>query len=191
MKLMTDGEAASWCTERGLTVEGKPSVVRIGLATRGSTFRVPLEEDATAIVSLAYMLLTTPLRDHSDDRFDGALLWMRRWEIWSETVDRVGYELLKGLRNGHPGSLRESPAQLFEHGEIVAANAAIVLPMLFQWDATVIPANASMVVAISHDGYLDVTAPDAAVANLIRRFDKWGPEVLVNRNRSAGPGPVS
>ncbi|CAA9351624.1 MAG: hypothetical protein AVDCRST_MAG68-3663 [uncultured Gemmatimonadetes bacterium] len=130
------------------------------------------------MVALAYMLVLTTVQDYQEDRFSGGVLWLQRWELWSESIDRAGYVLLHGIRSsvGRSVLISSAPAHLFESGEFAAAHAALSLPMLFQWDAHFVSATGEFAAYISHEGSLDLVARDAEVHRaLTERFHQWEP----------------
>jgi hypothetical protein len=120
------------------------------------------------------------VRDHVETNFEGAIVWLRRWELWSESIDRVGQLLLEGLwRAVTPGGLlSEAPAVVFTERELVSAHASLILPMLFQWDAFYSPKGGHFLVAVSHHGHLEVLAPTETFQLLLERFSQWNPETL-------------
>lgn len=128
------------------------------------------------MTGLAYMLAITGTPDYAEEAFEGAVLWLRRWEIWSESIDSVGYALLEGLRGKASDRLAidVAPAMHFDAGEFTLAHAALAVPLLFQWDAIFAPANGAFSAFISHDGYVDV-APGvgASATSLQERFTEW------------------
>ncbi|HEX6910570.1 MAG TPA: hypothetical protein VF142_09245, partial [Longimicrobium sp.] len=135
----------------------------------------------TAIVALAYMIAITGVPDHEEMKFGGALLWLRRWEIWSESIDRTGYAFLHGLRGASERLplIEASPAHVLQEGEFFQACALLALPMFFQWDARFLPADASYHVSVSHEGHLDLFANDQVRCNeLLTRFKDWNPMLV-------------
>jgi hypothetical protein len=92
-----------------------------------------------------------------ENAFGGALVWLTDWDIWSETIERVGLELLRGVRNSD-NAVRETPAHLFEPSEQVGTHVLLSLIMLFQWDAFLIPPVGRTIVRASHDGYVEISA---------------------------------
>ncbi|CAA9324925.1 MAG: hypothetical protein AVDCRST_MAG68-2031 [uncultured Gemmatimonadetes bacterium] len=54
------------------------------------------------------------------------------------------------------------------------AHSLLTLPLLFQWDAYLVPISASFVVFISHDGYIDVFAESSDEYNRLRDYFQTG-----------------
>jgi hypothetical protein len=182
VKLLSDDEALEWSRSAG------PGTIATGVfpfaeaddaRERGFRIRIRIPNEPTAIAGLAYMLVLTGVPDHDEARFAGAMLWLREWEIWSESIDRTGHALLDGIRrlSGRSDSLRAAPAQAFGPGEFFWACASLSLPMMFQWDAWFVAADGSHAVSVSHEGYLDFIACTEQVrAELLARFHRWTPE---------------
>jgi len=170
MRTMSDAQAHGWCAERDVHVElGPPGGLRLGDGGE-SRFRVSVPDEATAVVALAYVIVMTGVESYEEENFKGAMVWMRRWEIWSESIDRVGYSFM-----GADAPTDQTPARLFAAGEFVGAQAALSLPMMFQWDALFVPAMAGFSVEISHHGHFDFIVRAQEQAALLNRFRDWDP----------------
>lgn len=180
MQAFSDTQAVGWCGERGFVVEQNfPTRATVGGHEAGR-FRIQIPDEATATVGLAYFLLMSGVRDYVEANFDGAMVWLRRWELWSESIDRVGQLLLEGVQRAlEPGALlNQTPALVFKEGELVPAHASLTLPMLFQWDAFYCPKGGHFLGVVSHHGHLEVIAPKEAIGLLRERFSQWNPETL-------------
>ncbi len=128
------------------------------------------------MVGLAYLLVMAAVRDYDEDNFAGALVWLRRWEIWGESTDRAGYILLDGVRASveQPAPLGTAPAHLFESREFAKAHATLSLPMMFQWDAHFVAAGAEFCAYISHEGSVDLLSRNTEVHRaLTERLQQW------------------
>ena len=178
MELLTERQAMEWCVERGFRVgDGPPD--RAGFeGVHASRFRIRVPEEATAAIALSYMVLLTEVADYEESNFEGAMVWLRRWQVWSESIDRVGYKLLDGVTGSgtEDGWLNDTPAFVFTGNELVPAHACLSVPMLFQWDAYFLPMGAGFLVFVSHHGYLHIAAREEARAPLLERFREWSPE---------------
>jgi hypothetical protein len=176
MQLLSDDEAVQWALGTGFPANGawaSASPRMQGISE--PHFRILIPDEPTAIVALAYMIASTGVLDHEEMKFSGALLWLRRWEIWSESIDRTGYALLNGIRglSGHAATIVASPG----YGEFFEACALLALPMFFQWDARFFSADAGYHVSVSHEGYVDVIAKNRMKYNeLLTRFKSWDPQ---------------
>lgn len=179
MLLLSDNEALDWCLKFGVRQSRSLLSDRITLPdVAGRRLRITVADDATAVVGQAYILLMTSIPRYEESAFDGALIWLQRWEIWSESIDRVGYELLNGVRRrpGDEANIDEAPAQVFAHGEFVSAQACLSLPMMFQWDAYFVPAKAPFIAFISHEGFVEFQTRREEDSSMLReRFDRYGP----------------
>lgn len=179
MELLSDEEALAWMRDAGLRANGGWHLGRAGGESACDwVFRVQVPEDATAIAGLAYTIAITGAPDHDEAKFQGALLWLRQWEIWSESIDRTGYALLDGVRrlSGQSDPLDAAPAQSFGAGEFFPCCASLCLPMMFQWDARFIGAEARCAVVISHEGFIEfVTWAEEPYLELLTRFQPWKP----------------
>lgn len=185
MQVLSDEHARAWCRARGVISTGTLPSKSLGYEGHtGRRIRVRIAGAATDVVGLAYILTITETLDFEESKFPGALLWLRRWEVWSESIDKVGYALLIAVRtsSGHPSTLEASPGQLFTSGEFTEAHACVILPMLFQWDAHVVSATGQFIAFISHEGYVDIACSNEAVyASLRERLKTFDPlELSVN-----------
>lgn len=164
MKRLEDVQAEHWCAERGLRVQGQLASTRVAIAgDEIQQFRVYLTAGpGYKMVSLAFTVLMGSATGDTTETFGGGLIWLQRWEIWSEDIDRVGYAFLGGLTSQPEAPLGGdiSPAYEFEEGEFLTANAVLSLPLLFEWDAHFVPRSAQFIVFISHERHLDVFTRD-------------------------------
>ncbi len=166
MQLLTDDEAAGW-SSRFVTVGGTPRTIRI---------TAPVA--ATEIAGLAYRLVITCAPDYAEERFTGALVWLRRWEIWSESVDNQGYALLNGLRlnANQKGTLDVAPAMEFGSGEFFDATACLLISLVFQWDTEFLSADGTFRCSLSHHGDIELRVSDPERgAEVFQRFGKYSP----------------
>jgi hypothetical protein len=158
MELLANSDAAAWCAGREVVIardwrtrlrfaDGYPAKVRLTIPSA----------DRRSLLT-AYMMLTTGPSENEEENFGGALLWLHDWGMWSETLDDVGLVLLRAMRRDHPGSadIASTPAHHFSAAEFVEARATTAIPLLFQWDAHLVPDDGSAIYAISHDGYVDM-----------------------------------
>jgi hypothetical protein len=178
VNLVSKTQAAEWCLERGLAGEGSLPATRItfrdGFEQR---IRIPVSGSPGEIVTMAYVLLMSDVPDDDERQFAGGLLWLQDWDIWSETTERVGLLLLRGSRcHAKPDyAIKDRPAELFDGSEFPAAQAALALPLMFQWDAYFVPLSGSYFVYSSHHGHVDVVVQDGAQQQaFLRRFEEAG-----------------
>jgi len=157
MQLLTQPEAKQWCQVRGLTGG------ETGRASEWEFARDPQPDLEVAtdlrppeLVSLASACLLLGTQGGDDPDFAGALVWLLDWDIWSETSERVAVFLTQKVRGDTESrlssALRERPATVFSPSELVTAQALVAMPLLFQWDALVVPEPARAAAVISHHG---------------------------------------
>lgn len=174
MEALSRMEASSWWEELGLKTSDKD----LPIHSHPFRFRVRVPESTTAAVGLAYVLIMTGVLDFREENLGGVVVGFRRWEIWSESIDRVGYTLLNGL-TGHDDTtwLGRTPAILFGDGEFVSAHAVVSVLTTFQWDGYFIPANGDFVATITHHGFFEFSSRNESVHQaLIERFAQWVPD---------------
>ncbi len=176
MQLLTGPEAVAWRDRaRGATL-GSHLNIETDAELKVAPLRLRIDGSAPDVAGLAYMLAITGTPDYDEAKFPGAVLRLKRWEIWSESIDRAGHLLIDGIRSAAlvRRSIDEAPAIEFERGEFLAAHSALLIPMLFQWDAEFTLANGNFSLDISHDGWVDAfTGVHTRRAALRERFAEW------------------
>ena len=113
-------------------------------------------------IALGFSLLLADVPGEEEESFDGCLVRITELGIWSPTIERVGYRWLEVLAPGDD-ALRGTPSVLFASGELVDAQALLALPMLFDWDAYLVPASGRLLLFISHDGLVEIVAKTQAI----------------------------
>lgn len=180
MQVLSDEAAVQWISEIGFGVDGTVPFARVQARSMDAKrLRIRIPDEATAVVGLAYMIAMTSVRDYTEEQFSGAILWLQRWELWSESIDRAGYVFLNGIRSSAGCSLpiSSAPAHLFGSGELATAYTVLSLPMMFQWDAYFVSATGEFSARISHDGNLELISPSAELHRVLsERFQQWEPE---------------
>lgn len=145
MKAFSKEQSLSWCQERGVIFSSEST---LRLSEYRSCISVELPEKPFQVVALANALIggdtTFPFR--------GALLWIRQWGVWSESVERVGFRIMQAIRSLHGDETRFeiAPGYLFE-SELVDLHVCLVQPMLIGWDAFLVPHSGEYLIATSHD----------------------------------------
>lgn len=119
MRMLTEAQLGEWALEAGFRPDGAWKNRGLDPSRQPESIRIRLPSEATAVAALAYMIGITGVPGFEEPRFPGAMLWLRRWEIWSESIDRTGYALLEGLRRGaeHGVSIEAAPGLSFGQGE--------------------------------------------------------------------------
>lgn len=98
--------------------------------------------------------------------------------MWSSDIEEIGRLYVEKLSVGFniPFNINQKTALLFSEEELLAQRAFMFLPMLFQWDAYLIPDHARYIVFISHDGFVEITSRNADTAATLKGLLKvWSP----------------
>jgi hypothetical protein len=159
MVSLTSEQSLAWCAERGVRIDatsGAHTVSFVGSSAYRFRFQPPA--DPPGRVALANAIAVPHVLSSAEEAFGGGLFWLQDWDIWSDTIERVGLELLQLSLVVEPDcrGLHEAPARFYAADELVKAQTAISLVLLFEWNAYVIPSAHSPVFNISHHGYVDV-----------------------------------
>src|SRR3989449_6216296 len=83
-------DARQWCLARGIRADLARLVSLSFQGGSSNCLEIPLPREATRSMALAYILLMTLVPDDDESKFEGVLVWIRQWGIWSETTERVG-----------------------------------------------------------------------------------------------------
>jgi hypothetical protein len=173
---MSRDDAAEWSRSRSIAIGDAPDAALSYEGGHPQSFEIEIPRDALRILAFGYILATNGTGD--DAGFRGGLLLMRAWDSWSESFERVGAHVVESLRGASMVGRAEAPAQSFEVHEIVDANAFLLQPMLFQWDAYRIPTSGDFFVRMSHHSRANVVVRDRALfESLFERFEQgdWDP----------------
>jgi hypothetical protein len=131
-------------------------------------------EAAAQLQALSYVLLA--YEDEAD--FSGALLWMTDWGIWSEESERPALRMWSQMRAGYgtKTELLSAPGHLFGSTEFIDLHAFFLLPILFQWDAYLVPNRGDYFIFVSHDGVIYTVARTVEVRDkLFGDYEYWKP----------------
>jgi len=173
VKFLLNSEAANWCrsTPRSLTLHKEVYPSYGGQITHSIKYDVP--SSYRAIVQLLHRLLTVP----AEGGFEGGLVWQLAW--WSEKEsERVALNIINKVRQGYgeTRSLEDSPAYLFEGGELYDAITFLIHPLLNTWAAQFVPANGQYVMTATVSGYLYFVARDnKIVERVLENTAGWKP----------------
>jgi hypothetical protein len=173
VKFLTTKEAKSWCQARGLEVTADRYLHYE--PKNPNCFTVGLEEKPSRVIALADYLVPT----WDELPFEGALLWIRERGIWGDYSENTGASILQQMRlaNGENEPLEERPGHLFGPEELVAMHSYFVIPLLFGWDAFLIPESPDYFVFVSHDEVAEVVSRTAEKAEELRgRVLGWNPQ---------------
>jgi hypothetical protein len=173
MRFLTTDEAKNWCQARGLKVTADRY---LHYETDSPyCFTVGLEEKPSRVIALADYLVPT----WEDVPFQGALLWIRARGVWGDYSENTGAMIVEQMRlaKGESEPLEKRPAHLFGPEELLQMHSYFVVPMLFGWDAFVIPESGDYFIFVSHDGVAEVVARNAEkVEELRQRVQDWNPQ---------------
>jgi hypothetical protein len=173
MRALTDQAATEWCRAADLRLhEGRLRFTR----TNASAIVLPLPT-----VPYRVPWLGLDLFDIDVERPNECLLWVREWTVWSDLMTDIGAGHFNRLRQsyGVTEGLEERPALLMGEHEVQAVAAFTVFPMLFGWDAYLIPAARDHLAYISHDEQICVlTRSPTAESALLNKLKDWSPVVV-------------
>ncbi len=172
MTFLTAEEVREWCEARGLKVTADRFVYYD--PEQLYCFSVGLEDKPSRVIALADYLVPP----WEEVPFGGALLWIRERGIWGDFSENTGAMILgqMGLANGETASVREHPGHLFRSEELSEMHSYFVLPLLFGWDAFLIPEGQDYFLFVSHDGVVGVVSrTQEAYDELYHRVRDWKP----------------
>jgi hypothetical protein len=173
MKALTKEQVILWCEHKSVTV----SNVGLGylyFREHRRCIAIELPQKPSQVVALANSLL--PYSE--TNRFEGALLWIRLWGVWSELVEQVGFRVLDCVRQIHheTATLAEAPGYFFEDQELVDLQVCLVQPLLVGWDAFLVPESADYIVETSHDETTIIMSRTPEVhERLLAELRPWNP----------------
>ena len=104
---------------------------------------------------------------------------MKDWGIWNEHLERVGSTILGQMRvaSAEHRPLMQAPAMLFDSSELYGLHAYFALPLLFGWDAFVVPAGREYFAFVSHDELICVVSKTRQVhEQAFARVKEWSPK---------------
>jgi hypothetical protein len=173
VKFFTPEEAKTWCQARGLKVTADRYLYYE--QENSHCFTVSLEDKPSRVIALAEYLVPAWV----DVPFGGALLWVRERGIWSDYSEKTGAMIVQQMRlaKGENKSLETRPGHLFWPEEPIEMHSYFVIPMLFGWDAFVVPESGNYFIFVSHDGFAEVVGRGAENAEEVRRrVLDWNPK---------------
>jgi len=177
MTTLTREEVLEWCTERRLVFD-RWQFVHFG---PGKILELPFPNVAHKTPPLANLLYGL-LEEFSP--FQSLLFWVKETGIFSDRWDEIGLRQLEleRIALGENRSLYESPGHLFRPEEELDVIGMSVLPMLYGWDAYLIPDSARLFAYISHDEYVHVASEDPAILQrLMEECKIWHPQIKAGK----------
>lgn len=167
MRILTDELARKWLEDRGIqTSDTRRLSFNVGKTQTVLSLRAPTTREAiTALPVNIVGVLSSAVDEQS-----GWLLWLRDFDIWSEQTEEIGWKLVDSLAESshQPGLNLNSSALLFEPDETISLKAALLVPILFQWDAYLISGDGTTFVTIDHDDHSLLSTSSDAVLREIR-----------------------
>jgi hypothetical protein len=142
--------------------------------SKGNKFFITAPEEHREIVFLARAMMT--FRGEAD--FSGGLLWLRRWDIGSPQLVRVGWRILEDVRRAHGEhqSLEVAPAQLFRDDEFVELHAFLIQAIAFGWVTDFIPSAGDFFLHLKDNRQVCVaTKSPNTLTELRTYFQQWHP----------------
>jgi len=173
MEALTKAEVFEWLRSRSISVTNDGYLYFDGYDRR--CIAVELPKKPYRVVALANELL--PYNELIP--FQGAILWVRQWGIWSELVERSGFRIMEMVRQVHGSSksLQEAPGYLFDAPEVIDLQVCLLQPLLVGWDAFMVPASGDYIVATSHDETTCILTRTAETERrLLEELGPWNPE---------------
>ena len=173
MKSLTKLEASNWCVSEGMTVTR--TCFLLYEQSELFAFGITLDRRPSRLIAFANQLVPT----WRDQPFPGALLWLKEWGLWDAHSEAVGSTILEALRtaNGdhHPAAQR--PGLLFGPAELMLAHSFFAVPLLFGWDAFLVPAGQGFFIFVSHDDVACVVTREGKNRDeLLERVQHWKPQ---------------
>jgi hypothetical protein len=162
MNVLTKKEARDYIRKNawasGLEMSDRDDI-SYGAQEEASCIRLNYPETPLRVTYAARLL--SMLGTFADEsRFNGALLWLRLWNIGSAQLEKSGWKMVERMRMGF-GELRplgEANVHWFRSDEVAELAAFIVPCFVYGWDAYVMPSTGDCFGFISHDEYWDVVA---------------------------------
>jgi hypothetical protein len=171
MRFLKEEEARQWCSAHGLKVT--PSRFLYYDTENLYCFSVGLEDKPSSVIGLANYLVPT----WGGISFEGALLWIRE-RVWGEYSEKTGTMIIEQMRlgKGETEPLEKRPVHLFSSEELFEMHSYFVIPMLFGWDAFLIPEGKDYFLFVSHDGVVGVVSRTQKTNDeLYQRVLNWNP----------------
>ena len=138
-------------------------------------FTLPLPSEIYRVSNLVNYLLPYDGDTLSCD----VLLWFTDWGMWNEIHERAGAYIIQQMRAacGEHHPLIKTPGQVFERSEATALQSFLVLPVLFSWDANLVPENGEYFVFVCHDEPIYVVSRTQQTHDrLLKDLQIWNPQ---------------
>jgi hypothetical protein len=149
MEKINFSDLANWCAACGYHLEDwVPSLVKAA-----EQVQLALPNEPQALAELIDDL--TNLEPAETER----LIWVRDWTIWNERSQEIGLRHLRLLVDSAPSSVSEVKGHVYilQPSEWREAIALLTVPILYGWDAHLFFGSGTVLVDVSHDGYVSVS----------------------------------
>jgi hypothetical protein len=167
MNVLTDEGAQKWLEKCSIRVSNSG---RLSFSSEKEPTVLPLAAPATrdAVTALAVNLvgvLSPPASEAAD-----WLLWLTDFDIWSNEIEEVGWRLIDSLMESaqQPKLNPNSSALLFGSNETPSLEAALIVPILFMWDAYLVSGKGTTFVNIDHDDHSSISTISDTVLREIK-----------------------
>jgi hypothetical protein len=143
----------SWCfneQQEKLSCKNKPKSITLKMPQRG-----------VDIIFLSNLLTTGPKKIYG-----GSIFWLSGWGMSCDHEGNPGIALYKKFlpANKHP---IDGMGLIFEESEMADQSAAIAIPIIWRWDAYMMPENGNYIVQFSNEEFIDIETKSEAMA------DEW------------------
>jgi hypothetical protein len=172
MRFLTTEEVRLWCGAHGLRVT--PNRFLDYDAENIYCFSVGLEDKPSRVIGLANYLVPT----WGEIAFEGGLLWIRE-RVWGEYSEKIGTLIIEQMRlgKGETEPLETRPGHAFGSEELFEMHSYFAVPLLFGWDAFLIPEGKDYFLFVSHDGVVGVVSRTQETHDeLYKRVGHWRPK---------------
>lgn len=169
-------DCEKWCKDRGIDVFGS-QLLSFTPPDQFYGIKVKIPSYVRDRLSIAYTLLA-PIEEENGE----SLLWFRRWNIWSESSEHYAMKIWQALRtvNGEKRMFQETPGHVFSKANFIDLQAFFSIPILFRWDAYLVPSHGEHFVFLSHDEVIYVISKTFQIHEKLLEYLKyWSPETGV------------
>jgi hypothetical protein len=173
MKFLTLEEVRKCCESYGIKITSNRF---LKYETENPTcLSIGLEEKPSRVIALADYLVPT----WDEIPFRGALLWIRSWDVWGDFSEKTASMIIQQMRLARGGTeaLADRPGHQFGFAELFEMHSFFVIPLLFGWDAFLIPDGGDYFLFVSHDGVVEVVSRTPQMLDELRhRLRDWNPK---------------
>ena len=148
--------------------------------TRDVSHCFEIEIDVNLKSSEVIPLVDYLLPTWEDFSFSGGLFIVRKRGIWGDYSEKVAERLYKKITRTSTDSLlfADSECQLLDSNEVYDMHTLFLIPLLFGWDAFVVPLEKDYFVFVCHDGLVSIVCKtEIEKQQVARRISDWSPEL--------------